>query len=193
MHTHPVSEEEFRLIQEVRNDEALTQRKLSEKTGIALGTVNLILKRLTQKGYIKIKRLNRRNLQYLLMPEGFTEISKRSYHYLLKTINSVRKMKAQIQHLVLEEYCKGKREFIILGDNELADIIELSLKSLDKTKLKYQRASRPEDIRSSKAVILLAQAELDPGDRRSDPGFRTWDSALRTNRYIDVLAAISQN
>jgi len=193
MHTHPVSEEEFRLIQEVRNNETLTQRKLSEKTGIALGTVNLILKRLTQKGYIKIKRLNRRNLQYLLMPKGFTEISKRSYHFLLKTINSVRKIKAEIQHLVLEEYYKGKREFIILGDNELADIIELSLKGLGKTKLKYQRASRPDDIRSSKAVILLAQAELNLGDRRSDPGFRTWDSALRTNRYIDVLAAISQN
>mgnify|MGYP001140784140 CR=1 FL=1 len=186
MHIHPVSEEEFRLIQEVRNDETLTQRKLSEKTGIALGTVNLILKRLTQKGYIKVKRLNRRNLQYLLTPEGFTEISKRSYRYLLKTINSVRKMKAEIQHLVLEEYYKGKREFIILGDNELADIIELSLKDLDKSNLKYQRASRPEHIRSSKAVILLAQTELDPGDRTSDIG-------LRTNKYIDVLAAISQN
>ncbi len=193
MHTHPVSEEEFRLIQEVRNDETLTQRKLSQKTGIALGTVNLILKRLTKKGYIKIKRLNRRNLQYLLMPKGFTEISKRSYRYLLKTINSVRKIKAEIQHLVLEEYCKGKREFIILGDNELADIIELSLKSLGKSNLKYQRASTPEHIRSSKTVILLAQAELDPGDRRSDPEFRTWDSALRTNKYIDVLATISQN
>ncbi len=186
MDTHPVSEEEFRLIREVRNDEALTQRKLSEKTGISLGTVNLILRRLTKKGYIKIRRLNRRNIQYLLTPEGFTEISKRSYRYLLKTINSVKKMKTEIQHLVLEEYYKGKREFIILGDNELADIIELSLKSLDKSKLKYQRASRPEHIRSSKAVILLAQTELAPGHRTSNPG-------PRTNKYIDVLATISQN
>ena len=193
MHTHPVSEEEFRLIQEVRNDETLTQRKLSEKTGISLGTVNLILKRLTKKGYIKVKRLNRRNFQYLLTPEGFTELSKRSYRYLLKTINSVRKMKAEIQSLVLAEYHEGKREFIILGDNELADIIELSLKSLDKTELKYQRASTPDDIMSSKAVILLAQAKLAPGDRTSDPGFRTWDSALLTSKYIDILATISQN
>ena len=144
------------------------------------------LKDSPKKGYIKVRRLNRRNLQYLLTPEGFTEISKRSYRYLLKTINSVRKIKAEIQHLVLEEYYKGKREFIILGDNELADIIELSLKDLDKSNLKYQRASRPEHIRSSKAVILLAQTELDPGDRTCDPG-------PSTNKYIDVLATISQN
>jgi len=186
MDTHLVSEEEFRIIREVRKDENLTQRKISQKTGISLGMVNLILKRLTKKGYIKVRRLNRRNLQYLLTPRGFAKITKRSYHYLLTTINSVRKMKAEIQELILQEYRKGKRQFIIFGDGELADIIELSLKDLDKSNLKYRRASRVEDISSNKAVILLAQTELDSGRRTSDIG-------LRTNRWIDVLATMSQN
>jgi len=186
MHTHLVSEEEFRLIREVRNNKNLTQRKISQKTGISLATVNLILKRLTKKGYIKVRRLNRKNLQYFLTPEGFTELSKRSYHYLLRTINSVKKMKAEVQHLVLQEYLKGNTQFIILGDNELADIIELSLKNLDKSNLKYRRASRLEDINSDKVVVLLAQTELDSGLRTSDLGHRT-------NKYIDVLATISQN
>jgi len=186
MDTHLVSKEEFRLIREVKNNKNLTQRKISQKTGISLATVNLILKRLTKKGYIKVRRLNRKNLQYFLTPEGFTELSKRSYHYLLGTINSVKKIKAEVQHLVLEEYLKGKTQFIIFGDNELADIIELSLRNLDKSNLKYRRASGLEDINSSKAVILLAQTELDSGHRTSDLG-------LRTNKYIDVLAAISQN
>ena len=184
MDTHPLSEEEFHLIREIRHDRNLTQRKISQKTGISLGTVNVILKRLTKKGYIKIRRLNRRNLQYLLTPKGFAEITKRSYHYLLRTINSVRKIKVEVQHLVLQEYGKGKTEFIILGDNELADIIELSLKNLDKSNLKYRRASRAEDISSNKPVILLATTE---------PKLRTLNPKLRTHKYIDVLATISQN
>ena len=184
MDTHLITEEESRIIREIRTDKNLTQRKISQKTGISLGMVNVILKRLTKKGYIKVRRLNRRNLQYLLTPKGFSEITKRSYHYLLRTIDSVRKIKAEIQELVLQEYCKGKTEFIIFGDGELADIIELSLKNLDKSNLKYRRASRVEEISSDKPVILLATTE---------PKLRTLNPKLRTHKYIDVLATISQN
>ena len=179
-----VTEEEFRIIREVGKSKKLTQRKVSQKTRVSLGMVNLILKRLTKKGYIKVRRLNRRDLQYLLTPKGFTEITKRSYHYFSKTMNSVRKMEAQIQKLVLHEYRKGKTQFVIFGNGELADIIELSLKNLHKSNLKYRRASRVKEIDSNKAVILLVQTE---------PEFRTLDPNLRTNEYIDVLANISQN
>jgi len=182
MDTELVTEEEFRIIREVRKDKSLTQRKISQKTGISLGMVNLILKRLTEKGSIKVRRLNRRNLQYLLTPKGFTETTKRSYHYLLRTIDSVKKIKAEVQELVLQEYHKGKTEFIIFGDGELADIIELSLKNLDKSNLKYRRASRVQEISSNNAVILLAQTE---------PKLTTLEPELRTPKYIDVLATIS--
>lgn len=184
MDPHLVREEEFRLIREVGKDNNLTQRKISQKTGISLGTVNLILKRLTKKGYVKVRRLNRRNLQYLLTPKEFAEITKRSYHYLLTTIDSVRKIKAEVQELVLQEYRKGKTQFIIFGDGELADIIELSLKNLDKSNLKYRRASRVEEINSDKAVILLAQTE---------PRLRILHPELRTAKCMDVLTTITQN
>jgi hypothetical protein len=77
------------------------------------------------------------------------------------------------------EYEQGKTHFVILGEGELADIVELSLKNLDNSGLEYIRVSRPEDVSGSKAVILLAE---------SKPGFRT---SAKTNRYIDVLSALS--
>jgi len=144
---------------------------------------NLILKRLASRGYIKVKGLDKRKVQYILTPEGFAEKAKKSYRYFLKTIHSLQEMKKKIQRLVLMEYEKGKTPFIILGDGELADIIELSLKDLNKSELEYRRASKLKDI-NNRAVILLTQTELDLGRRTSDLG-------LRTNRYIDVLSAIS--
>ena len=88
-------------------------------------------------------------------------------------------MKKKIQRLILMEYKEGKTHFVILGEGELADIVELSLKNLDNSGLEYIKASRPEDVGGSKAVILLAE---------SKPGFRT---SAKTNRYIDVLVTIS--
>jgi DNA-binding MarR family transcriptional regulator len=182
MNTSEINERELRVIEEVGRDKNLTQRKISHSLGLSLGTTNLILKKLVRKGYIKTRQLNRRKIQYILTPKGFAEKVKKSYRYFLETIHSLRLMERKIQELVLTEYQKGKTCFIIFGDGELADIIELSLKDLNKSKLEYRRVSRLEDIDSHTAVILLTQTE---------PELRTLDLEPRTNRWIDVLASIS--
>ena len=184
MNSSGIGERELKIIEEISRDKNLTQRKISQGLGLSLGMTNLILKKLVNKGYIKVKGLNRRKVQYILTPKGFTEKAKRSYRYFLKTIHSLKEMKKKIQQLVLIEYEKGKTHFIILGDGELADIIELSVKDLNKSELEYRRVTRPEDINSNKAIILLTQTV---------PKLRTLDLKLRTNKYIDVLATMSQN
>lgn len=179
MNSSIIDEREIKIIEEISQDKNLTQRKISHKLGLSLGMTNIILKRLASKGYIKVKGLNRRKVQYILTPKGFAEKTKKSYRYFLKTIQSLQEMKKKIQRLILMEYEQGKTHFIILGDNELADIVELSLKNLDKSELEYTRVSKLEDINGSKAVILLAE---------SKPGFRT---SPKTNKYIDILAVLS--
>jgi len=182
MNSSGIGERELKIIEEISRDKNLTQRKISHNLGVSLGMTNLILKKLVNKGYIKVKGLNRRKVQYIITPEGFTEKAKRSYRYFLKTIHSLKEIKKKIQQLILMEYEKGKTHFIILGDGELADIIELTVKDLNKSELEYRRVSRPEDINSNKAVILLTQ---------SKPEFRALDLEPRTNRWIDVLTVIS--
>jgi len=179
MNSSIIDERELRIIEEISQDKNLTQRKISHKLGLSLGMTNIILKRLTSKGYIKVKELNRRKVQYILTPKGFTEKTKKSYRYFLKTIHSLQEMKKKIQHLILMEYEQGKTHFVILGEGGLADIVELSLKNLDKSELEYRRISGLKDINGSKAVILLVE---------SKPELRT---SVKTNKYIDILAALS--
>ncbi|HSF79661.1 MAG TPA: winged helix-turn-helix transcriptional regulator [Anaerolineales bacterium] len=38
--------------------------------GVAVGTVNWYIKRLVEKGYVKVKRAQRRKLRYIITPEG---------------------------------------------------------------------------------------------------------------------------
>jgi len=177
MNTSEINEKELRVIEEVSGDRNLTQRKISHQLGLSLGTTNLILKKLTSKGYIKMRQLNRKKIQYILTPKGFTEKVKRSYRYFLRTLHSVKTMRRKIQDLVLTEYQKGKTHFIIFGDGELADVIEISLRNLNKKDLKYRRASKLEEICDQDATILLAQA---------------MDSSKNNDgQWIDVLASIS--
>ncbi len=176
-----ISDRELKVIEEISRNRDLTQRKISHGLDLSLGMTNLILKRLVNKGYVKVKGLNRRKVQYILTSKGFTEKTKKSYRYFLKTIHSLQEMKKKIQHLVLMEYEKDETYFVILGDGELAGIIELSLKDLNKSELEYRRVSRLGEIKSDKAVILLAE---------SKPQIEA-DLRHGVNRYIDVLAAIS--
>ena len=67
----------------------LRQRELAQIAGASLGMTNSILKRLTQKGWITIKRINSRNIQYAVTLEGINEIVHRSYRYFKRTIRNV--------------------------------------------------------------------------------------------------------
>ena len=73
MGAYQITEKEYRVIDEVSKNNRLTQREVSRRVGISLGMAKLILKRLARRGYIKVKGLNRRGLEYVLTPKGFSQ------------------------------------------------------------------------------------------------------------------------
>ena len=126
-----INANEHKIIEEISRDASLTQRELSRRTKLSLGAVNLILKRLGKRGFVKTKNLNPKKVEYLLTPQGFSEKAKKSYNYIFKTINLVKSVREEIAKIVLEEFNRGQKKFVVLGDDDLADIIELALKGFD--------------------------------------------------------------
>jgi len=184
MESPEVTEKELKIISQLGKDANITQRQISQNVGLSLGLVNIILKKLIKKGYVKIRRLNRKNLQYFLTPKGFSQLSRRSYHYLWKTIDSVAKMKNKIQELVLEEYSKGTTQFLIVGNGELADIVEISLRDLDRENLKFERALKQNEIGgSTDGVLLITQGT----------GYEGFSRSLSSRpRYIDMVTKLTE-
>lgn len=126
------TEEEFRVLNEINKNLNITQREISHKSGMSLGMTNIIIKRLIKVGYVKVKQLSKKRVQYLLTPKGFTEKAKKSYNYVLRTIQAINKIQSNIQESVLKEYKNGQRLFIIYGSTELADLVEISIRNLAK-------------------------------------------------------------
>jgi len=166
-----ITEKELKIIEEIAREKGITQRELSKRAGISLGMVNISLKRLARKGYIKVKGMNKRSLEYVLTPKGFSEKAKRSYRYFLNTLSSLKKMKKKIQSLVLEEYAKGRKNFIILGGGELADLVEMSLKALNFKDINYKRKNKKDEIKKEEKDWIILSTEKNYRNNKEKENF----------------------
>ncbi len=144
-----IDNNELKIIEEISKKKSLTQRDISQNTNLSLGSVNLIIKRLIKRGFVKTVNLNPKKIDYILTSEGFSQKAKKSYQYVLKTIDLVKAVREEIAKIILEEFNQGQKKFVILGDDDLADIIELALKGFD-----YKRVVTLEEIKDSNALIL---------------------------------------
>lgn len=154
-----ISEKEFAVITELSNNHLPDQRTIARKLGISLGLTNLIIKRLVKIGYIKFKQLNRRKIQYLLTPEGFAEKAKKSYNYTLKTVNALTLLREKIQKLIVEKYKSGIRDFLIVGDGELADLTEITFRKLSLPDAKYSRGIKYKKFVANGSVLVFDTSE----------------------------------
>jgi len=151
-----ITEKEFAVIKEISGNHLPDQRTISHHTGISLGLTNLIIKRLITKGYIKAAQLNRKKIQYMLTPKGFSEKADKSYRFALKTITHFRMLKNNIQNLVNDRYKNGCDRFEVNGNGELADIIELAIRHLYNPKIIFTRKAG--DSRHNRKAFLLVSS-----------------------------------
>jgi len=89
MNEHNLFEKEdtLRLIREVSENPSLNQRFLSRRLDISLGKTNYLLRKLVQKGIIKIVSFSKKpgkakKIQYMLTQRGLEEQMTLTFHFL---------------------------------------------------------------------------------------------------------------
>jgi len=102
----------------------LRQRELAQIAGASLGMTNSILKRLAQKGWITIKKINSRNIQYAVTIEGIKEINQRSYRYFKHTIRNTVYFKDILEDIILKARQRNISKVVLVGQSDLDFIVE---------------------------------------------------------------------
>lgn len=102
----------------------LKQRELANAAGASLGMTNAILKRLAHKGLIVVRRINSRNIQYAVTPDGVNEIARRSYRYFKRTIRNVVFYRDRIDESVSRAKLRGAQAVLLIGVSDLDFIVE---------------------------------------------------------------------
>ena len=117
---------EFTLLENIENDPDVNQSTLATQLGVAVGTVNWHLKRLIAKGYVKVKRAERKKLRYIITPEGIALRARLVLDYVEHSLSLYRKTRQRVnEHLKVLE-AAGHRKVCILGKGDVADICRLT-------------------------------------------------------------------
>ena len=94
------------LLRKLESNPEYTQRVLSREMGVSLGKVNYCMKKLAEKGLIKLsnfsKNPNKVCYAYLLTPGGIEEKSRLTFSFLKRKIAEYEILKKEINDLQLE-------------------------------------------------------------------------------------------
>lgn len=120
----------LRLFDEIEREPRISQRVLADRLGIAVGLVNSYIKRLYQKGYIKLTSLPRNRLKYIITPTGFAEKARLTYDYIRLSITYYRDRRQRIERTYASMIAKGINNVLLWGDGEIAELCYISTRGL---------------------------------------------------------------
>src|SRR4030065_2207566 len=96
----------LKLLKELSKDNKLSQRELSKKLGVSLGSVNYVVSNLVDAGLIKAKRFknskNKIAYMYILTPAGIKSKKQLSRLFLKRKLDEYEMLKTEIEELKRE-------------------------------------------------------------------------------------------
>src|SRR5512135_3611777 len=120
------TDQELRILEAIEQNPDVTQANLAVQLGVAVGKVNWYLKRLVNKGYVKVTHLQRRKLHYFLTPSGLALKFELTRSYLEVSLRVYRELR-QAAHAALHEVREaGYAAVHIAGHDEASEILRLT-------------------------------------------------------------------
>jgi DNA-binding MarR family transcriptional regulator len=126
MNTSSETARELALLEHIENDPDVTQATLATKLDVAVGTINWHIKRLIEKGYVKIKRAERKKLRYLITPEGIALRAVLTMDYIEQQFLLYRNTRQRVRVHLEEIRTAGYEQVALRGEGDVADICRLS-------------------------------------------------------------------
>ena len=114
------------ILEHIEQNPDTSQAALASQLEVAVGTVNWHLKRLIDKGYVKVSRLERKKLKYIITPEGIALRARLTVDYIQNSFNLYRLVRQRAIRAIEEAMSAGHRMIQIEGTGEVAEICRLT-------------------------------------------------------------------
>jgi len=115
------------LLEQIDENPEATQASLADKMGVAIGTVNWHLKRMVEKGYLKVSRAGRRKLKYIITPEGIALRARLAVDYVRSSMDLYRLIRTRMTKVAQHLKSEGVNKIILRGGaDEVRDICRLT-------------------------------------------------------------------
>jgi len=157
MDTSPQNSHDMTLLEHIEQDPDISQASLAQQLGVAVGSVNWYLKRLVSKGYVKVKRAQRKKLRYIITPEGIALRARLTIEYVERSLNLYRHTRKQVIDLIKELREAGYDSVSLsgsnLGSDDMVDICRLTC--LEQNILLVDDTTLPTFLISGKNIELV--------------------------------------
>ena len=94
------NQDHFDVMRKIDKQPQSSQRDLAEELGFSLGKLNYCLKKLKEKGLIKIRNFeknpNKLNYIYILTPKGITEKTKLTVSFMKRKMEEYEELKKEL-------------------------------------------------------------------------------------------------
>ncbi|MGI6778258.1 MAG: winged helix-turn-helix transcriptional regulator [Acetivibrionales bacterium] len=144
-------ESELRILNTIEKNNSATQREIAKSTGMSLGNVNILIKRLVKKGMIKIERLNPRTIRYILTPHGFREKAEITYRYIVSSYRYINDVDRKINILLKKHLGENKCRVYLFGSRD--EIYEILVNNLNNSGSEYTQLNTIEEVKACPGIM----------------------------------------
>jgi DNA-binding Lrp family transcriptional regulator len=137
---------EYEILSHLEKNQDTSQRTIAKRTGLSVGTVNLLLKKMVRKGLVKIERLNAKTLRYIITPYGMAEKTRLVYQFMRSSYKQIVRISEVLSQSVnaYEERQGNVEEVLFYGPHdEVLEVLKLAAVQLN---LKYKVMSSENEL-----------------------------------------------
>lgn len=116
-------DKEYTILNQIDATPEATQRDLSRHTGLSLGSVNLLLKKMVKEGFIKMETIPANRVIYMLTPKGMMEKANKTIQYVKVHYNAINQTKEKIKHILEELLEHHTKLYVLVGNDEMGILI----------------------------------------------------------------------
>jgi EPS-associated MarR family transcriptional regulator len=127
-------ETDLPILEAIADEPSISQRELAKKVGLSLSKAHFVLKRLMEKGLVKVdnvrKSKHKLNYVYLLTPKGIEEKAKLTVAFMNAMASQYQRMTDTVEDALdrAVNACKedggGRVQIGILGNGPLAEVVQ---------------------------------------------------------------------
>jgi DNA-binding MarR family transcriptional regulator len=155
-------EPEYTVLNHLHENEITTQRRISKRTGLSLGAVNLLLKKMARKGLIKIEKLNARTMRYILTSQGIQEKSRLAYRYIRQSYRQILQINIDLDNLLAKQLeDQNGLKIVLFGPTD--EIMEIITQYLNNKNISSKHFSSdnslPHLVNGNRHLVLIWRQE----------------------------------
>ena len=127
-----LSEKSFQILDTLDRHEVFSQRQLAEHSGVSLAQVNYLLKRLLEKGLVKIKNFQKSPRKsaylYLLTPDGMEAKSRVAVRFLMSKLREYSHLRRVLHQKLTSIEKNSPANVIFVGPPTVKDFVDSVIK-----------------------------------------------------------------